>query len=89
MCFSNLPVEFDQEGNPYLADEAEDVDRPDGRTSEADRAGPAEIEADPERAYEAIVNSLPDGAQAHLVRGRGDPTPRPRAQTDSVDVGSD
>jgi hypothetical protein len=53
MCFSNLPVAFDDEGNPYLAEEAEDVDPPgnidargdvdtsadaDGSTSGGDRA---------------------------------------------------
>ncbi|WP_396611345.1 hypothetical protein ACH9L7_14195 [Haloferax sp. S1W] len=28
MCFSNLPLEFDEDGNPFLAKEAEAVERP-------------------------------------------------------------
>ena len=36
MCFSNLPIEFDDEGNPYLAEEADGVEEgssPDHRNS--------------------------------------------------------
>lgn len=74
MCFSNLPIEFDDAGNPYLGDEADDVERPDSTTREADGADPVEIEVAPERVYDAIVNSLPDGARHDVILRRGEPT---------------
>lgn len=68
MCFSNLPIEFDEHGDPYLAEEAETVDRPseeahghgdaiDSRENEAEGSDP-----DPEAMYATIMNSLPQNA---------------------------
>lgn len=72
MCFSNLPVEFDEEGNPSLADEAEDVEQPGTCTHDGDcncAADDDEIETDPEATYETIVASLPAGAREHVEGG--------------------
>ena len=74
MCFSNLPVEFDEDGDPYLADEADDVTSPGedragavaddrGRTAEEDVA----IDAAPEAAYDAILAAMPETARADLT----------------------
>lgn len=62
MCFSNLPVEFDEHGNPYLADEADDVDRP--RAMSDDEPS---LDEDPRGAYAEIVNDLPEGLRASLA----------------------
>ena len=75
MCFSNLPVEFDEDGDPYLADEADDVTSPGendrigavaddrGRAAEEDVA----IDAAPEAAYDAILAAMPETARADLT----------------------
>jgi hypothetical protein len=75
MCFSNLPVEFDEDGDPYLADEADDVTSP----GENDRIGAvddecgcdqnadAAIDAAPEAAYDAILAAMPETARADLT----------------------
>lgn len=73
MCFSNLPVEFDEEGNPYLADEAEDVEQPGTCTHDGDcncAADDDEIETDPEATYETIVASLPVDARERVERSK-------------------
>jgi len=101
MCFSNLPLEFDEDGNPYLAEEADEVDRPgEGGGHAHDHGdGPAgdcgcgaieaELDADPEGAYEAIVESLPDSARERVASeespATGDgSTHRPETDTESV-----
>lgn len=80
MCFSNLPVEFDEEGDPYLADEADEVERPgdvdhDHPACDCDvETGDVRLSADPEAAFEAIVGSLPEGARTHLEAAEGQGT---------------
>lgn len=68
MCFSNLPIEFDDEGNPYLADEAEEVDEPGthDREERATDAGEAPLDADPEAAYAEIVECVPESVREVL-----------------------
>lgn len=85
MCFSNLPISFDEEGNPYLAEEADDVTRPsangDGAEgdvrSDADNGEgrPAGIAEDPRGAYEEILRSVPAPAREHLEGAPGDERP--------------
>lgn len=62
MCMSNLPIEFDENGDPYLAEAADEVDVP-GCGCEDDVA----LEAlDPEAAFEDIVESVPDDVRERL-----------------------
>lgn len=81
MCFSNLPVEFDAEGNPRLAgsDDEEtghDHDHDHGRdaTTWTDDDG-----LDPEARYREILDALPDRARDRIDDGpderRGEPRP--------------
>jgi hypothetical protein len=75
MCFSNLPIEFDDEGNPYLAEEADEVDRT--PASEAESAsscgctdGTDDValdDADPEALYEEIVETMPSDIHERLT----------------------
>lgn len=66
MCFSNLPVEFDDHGNPYLADDAEPVEYP-----ESDRDDDQDLGHDPEGAYVAILADLPAGARERISATTG------------------
>ena len=87
MCFSNLPIEFDDEGNPYLADEADDVDRPSSAGAEsecasasdcgcADESGDVPLnEADPEAVYEELLETMPSDVREQLVDSSGPTTP--------------
>lgn len=96
MCFSNLPLEFDEDGNPYLAEEADDVARPGERGGAGHDHGAdcgcdtaeADLDTDPEGAYEAIVESLPEGAREHVAGETaavtGDGTTGPAADPESV-----
>ena len=79
MCFSNLPIEFDEDGNPYLAAEADDVDRP---TVSADDSAPscdcdgetddvALDDADPEAMYEEILETMPSDVREQLADSGG------------------
>lgn len=82
MCFSNLPVEFDDQGDPYLADDADEVSEP----GECDHdhgdatihgcgcgeAADAALDADPEEAFEEILESVTDATRTHLT-GTTDP----------------
>jgi hypothetical protein len=63
MCFSNLPIEFDEEGDPYLAEEAERVEQPDAGVGTTD----GELDVEPRKTYEAIVGDMPPSARKHLV----------------------
>lgn len=78
MCFSNLPIEFDDEGNPYLADEAEEVEEPGNRDHQshdhnhddevaADTGKAPALDADPEAAYAEIVADVPESVREELV----------------------
>ncbi len=65
MCMSNLPIEFDEHGDPYLAEEADDVDQP---TCGCDDEVALE-ELDPESAFADIADSVPDDVLEHLEDG--------------------
>ncbi|MFT4921550.1 MAG: hypothetical protein ACI8XM_000751 [Haloarculaceae archaeon] len=69
MCFSNLPIEFDEQGNPHLVDDAEEDGAEEDGTHEptgvAERAT-REDGLDPEHRYDAILDDLPDRAREHL-----------------------
>ncbi|MFC4439109.1 MULTISPECIES: hypothetical protein [Natrialbaceae] len=77
MCFSNLPIEFDDEGDPYLASEAETVERPTTETESAacdcdDATADIPLEdADPEEMYESILAGMPREARERLTAHRG------------------
>ena len=63
MCFSNLPIEFDEAGNPYLADEAEDVEHV------ADCGCGTDVaidEEDPEAVFEAVASTVPEEVREEL-----------------------
>lgn len=82
MCFSNLPVEFDDQGNPYLADEADDV-----RHTDRPAADDAPLDADPEGAYAAILEDI-RGPVRREVAGTSDGEQTGRG-TDGVESGGD
>ena len=75
MCFSNLPIEFDDEGNPYLADDADGVDRmPASKADSASTCGCSDAtddvaieDADPEAIYEAILETMPGDVRERLT----------------------
>lgn len=73
MCFSNLPVEFDDQGNPYLADEAEAVDQPDCGCASGYEEALEDV--DPASAYADIVETLPEDVARDLEPpdGAGEP----------------
>jgi hypothetical protein len=68
MCFSNLPIGFDDEGNPFLAEDVDAIDRPPG--SRRDRTGSASSvapdEANPEAVYVAILETMPNDVRERL-----------------------
>ena len=78
MCFSNLPIEFDENGTPYLKEEAEDVHRP-GCGCEDDIALE---ELDPEEAFDDIVEAVPEDVQEHLEGTDDRPESRATAEGD-------
>lgn len=85
MCFSNLPVEFDEDGNPYLAEEAESVDQPPGHVDDCgcdlgESVTDVDLSADPEDAYETILSGLRDDARKHL----GDDQRAPHSDAETV-----
>lgn len=60
MCFSNLPVEFDESGDPYLAAEAEDVEH----VADCGRGTDVAIdEDDPEAVFEAVASTVPESVR--------------------------
>ena len=63
MCFSNLPIEFDEAGDPYLADEAEDVERVADCGCETDVGIDEE---DPEAVFEAVASTVPESVREEL-----------------------
>ena len=65
MCMSNLPIEFDEHGDPYLAEEAEAVDRPACGCGE----DVAVDDLDPAEAFDDIAESVPDDVLEHLDEG--------------------
>ncbi|WP_306052132.1 hypothetical protein [Natronococcus wangiae] len=77
MCFSNLPIEFDDEGNPHLASEADGVERPGAETESVacdcdDATADVPLEdADPEAMYEAILAEMPREARERLTSRAG------------------
>lgn len=79
MCFSNLPVEFDENGDPYLADDADAITHPGDEDSVGDGTDGCACVADadlsldeaPEEAYDAILASVPETARSHLTSATG------------------
>lgn len=79
MCFTNLPIEFDEEGNPYLnKEEMENVEQPDCDhdhgfedldkvgTVEGD-PGPALADLDSDEVYDVVVDTLPESAREQIA----------------------
>jgi hypothetical protein len=62
MCFSNLPIEFDENGDPSLAAEADDIHRPGCGCEEE----VALEDLDPEEAFHDIVESVPEDVREHF-----------------------
>ena len=63
MCFSNLPVEFDESGDPYLAEEADDVEHV------ADCGCGTDValdEEDPEAVFEAVASTVPESVREEM-----------------------
>jgi hypothetical protein len=58
MCFSNLPVEFDDDGNPRLVDTSEEHAHDDDTVVE--RRATSDDGLDPEARYREILDDLPD-----------------------------
>lgn len=77
MCFSNLPIEFDENGDPSLAEEADDVERPGCGCEEV-----ALEELDPEEAFHDIVASVPEGVRDHLDEAENPPEATQRMESD-------
>jgi hypothetical protein len=73
MCFSNLPVEFDDDGNPKLVD-TEDPAVHDHATDTAECA-PTDDRLAPEQRYEEILTDLPDRARDRLEHDTNDSGP--------------
>jgi len=74
MCFSNLPIEFDEAGDPHLAEEAEDVEHV------ADCGCGTDIaidEEDPEAVFEAVASTIPEDVREQLGWQVGDATGGP------------
>lgn len=71
MCFSNLPIEFNEEGDPYLAEDAAEVD--DVSASGCGCGTHAEdvpLEAaDPEEMYAEIMATMPRSVRERLADG--------------------
>ncbi|PSP88911.1 hypothetical protein BRC90_06265 [Halobacteriales archaeon QS_4_69_34] len=74
MCFDSLPIEFDESGEPSLADDAENVTQPgtddqvgvgEGRGCAPDAE--AAIDAAPEAAYDAILSAVPETARSQVI----------------------
>ena len=83
MCFSNLPIEFDEQGNPYLAEEADTVNQPGGGTHDHNhdhnhddhhRNETEGGDPDPEAMYATIMDSLPEDARQRIAEA-GETTP--------------
>jgi O-acetyl-ADP-ribose deacetylase (regulator of RNase III) len=69
MCFSNLPIEFDEEGNPYLAEEADDIEHV---TDCGCGTDDGIDEADPEAVFEAVLSSVPEPVREEVGEREGD-----------------
>ena len=62
MCMSNLPIEFDENGDPHLAEEADEVDPP------ACGCGDDVVldDLDATEAFDDIAATVPDDVLEHL-----------------------
>lgn len=80
MCFTNLPIELDEDGDPYLADEADRIETP-GEPTDPDEDPDLETygclgddpgvpisELDDEEPYAAVMETLPEDAQEEMAR---------------------
>lgn len=66
MCFSNLPVEFDEHGNPGLAASADEDEDDHAHVSDAVERATDGDDLDPETRYREILDDLPDRARERL-----------------------
>jgi hypothetical protein len=94
MCFDSLPIEFDESGEPSLADDAENVTQPgtddqvgvvEGRECAPDAEAAidaAPIDAAPEAAYDAILSAVPETARAQLIDAAAETGVEADAKTD-------
>jgi len=71
MCMSNLPIEFDENGDPHLAEAADEVDRPGCDCGD----DVALDDLDPEDAFADIAESMPGDVLEHLEAGSDAPEP--------------
>lgn len=71
MCFSNLPIEFDDEGNPYLAEEADDVEQATDCGCDADSDTGID-ESDPEDVFQAVLSTVPESVRAEFRKRDGE-----------------
>lgn len=73
MCFSNLPIEFDEEGNPHLADEADEIDGipTSGCDCGADAEDVSLDESDPEAVYEDVLRTMPPAVRERITDRTG------------------
>lgn len=84
MCFTNLPIEIDENGDPYLADDADDIEH---RSEAADRDDSPDLETygclgddpgvpiselDDEDTYAAVMETLPKDVREGLHGGESD-----------------
>ena len=65
MCFSNLPIEFDEAGDPYLAEEADAVEHAD----DCDCGHDVGIdEDDPGAVVDDVLSSVPEAVREEIER---------------------
>lgn len=85
MCFSNLPIEFDEDGDPHLAEAAEAVSEPgecdhEGSAPEGTDCGCTGVdttesdadvihEADSDEAFAEILDEVSEATRTHLADG--------------------
>jgi hypothetical protein len=75
MCFSNLPIEFDEQGNPALAEVADTVEDPGTHDHDEHAVDTDEVptlDADPEAAYAEIMESVPESVHEEISDSHAD-----------------
>ena len=86
MCFSNLPIEFDEAGNPYLAEDADAVERVDDCGCGTDVGIE---EDDPEAVVDAVLSSVPEDVREEIGDRDGDRRDGDRRQSVADDGRAD
>lgn len=77
MCFSNLPVEFDEHGNPHLTASTDGNEDDHAHESDAVERATDGDDLDPETRYREILDDLPNRARERL--GADDRETRPQS----------